>query len=427
MKLEKVNIKLQGGFDYPFPRMVPVEQRFPRLRIDDVEATLRASFQGLGPVDVAGKRIAITAGSRGIPQVVSIYRAVIDQLKAWGAKPFLVPTMGSHGGATAEGQRELIEGFGLTEEAMGVPILCSMDTVQVASLGDGTPVFCDRHASEADGIVVVNKIKPHSNYKADYESGLAKMMAIGLGKHKGAVHYHHHGFGRFHELIPNVARTFMATMPVVFAVGIVENAYDSIAILEVIRPEALLAREKELLAEAKRIMGKLLVPTFDVLIVDEIGKAYSGQGMDPNVTGRATSGLPGFPDTQVQRIIVRDLIESTHGNAAGIGNADLIPMRCANKIDFGVTYINGITATNLAGTRMPMVANTDQECLAIAAKTCTLVTPETIKIVRVRNTKKVYDIWLSETFLPEIEGRNDIVVTGDPETIRFDSEGALLG
>ncbi len=427
MRLEKVSIKLPTGFDYPFPRMISVEQRFPEMRVTDVAATVKASLQALGPLPVAGKRIAVTAGSRGIPQVVAIYRAVLDGLKAMGAKPFIVTAMGSHGGATAEGQRGLIEGFGLTEQALGAPILASMDTVQVATLDDGTPVYCDRHAHEADGIVVVNKIKAHSNYKADYESGLAKMMAIGLGKHLGAVHYHHHGFARFHALVPDVARAFMKAKNVVFAVGIVENATDDLAIVEAIPTDRILAREKELLAESKRIMGKILVPRFDVLIVDEIGKEYSGQGMDPNVTGRATSGLPGFPATGVQRIVVRNLTDGSHGNAAGIGNADLIPMRCADRIDFDVTYINGITATNLAGTRLPMVLNNDRECLAVAMMSCNMVTPETIKVVRVKNTKKLYSIWLSESYLPEIRGRDDVVVKGDAQPFRFDGDGNLTG
>ena len=422
MKLDKIEIAFQGRSDYQLPRMVPVEQRFPGDAIDDAAAATRQTLAALPKPDVAGKRIAITAGSRGIPNIVEILQNVVAQLAEWGAEPFLIPAMGSHGGATAEGQIEVLAGYGITEESMGAPILSSMEVVETTSV-DGVPLYCDKHAHAADGIVIINKIKAHSNYKGDYESGLCKMMVIGLGKHKGATMFHSLGFARFADIVPKAATAQLKELPVVFAMGLVENAYGGLAVVEAMPGERMVAREKELLVQSKDIMGKFLMSSIDVLIVDEVGKNISGQGMDPTVTGRASSGLPGFVAPPIARIIVRDVVAESHGNAAGIGVADLITLNLFNKLNLGAMYTNGITARNLEGARIPVVVNSDRQAVEMALFACFGIDPETARIVRIQNTKKLQKIWMSEPYLAEIEGDDRFAVLGDPQDMAFDDAG----
>jgi len=428
VKLDKVELSLPAGENHPLPRMLPVEQRFPRGAISDVKQAVERTLAALPKrPDVKGKRIAITAGSRGIPHAVEILKTVVDQLKAWGAEPFLVPAMGSHGGGTAEGQRSLLEGYGITETNVGAPILASMEVVETTAV-EGVPLYCDKYAHGADGIVILNKIKPHSNYKGDYESGLCKMMVIGLGKHHGAAMFHSLGFARFADIIPKAATAQMKVLPVVFALGLVENAYDGLAVIEAIPPEKMVAREKDLLIQAKDVMGKLLMSSIDVLIVDEIGKNISGQGMDPTVTGRASSGLPGFVALPLKRIIIRDISEESHGNVAGMGVADLITLRVFNKMDLGSTYTNGITARNLEGARMPMVVNSDRQALMVAMFSCLGLDMEKVRIVRIKNTKKLHKIQMSETYLDEIKAKPDsFSILGEAQPFAFDNQGNLLG
>ena len=426
MPIDKVDITILNAEKYAqFPRMVPVEQRFPADAITDVAAHVRQTVAALPKPDVKGKSIAITAGSRGIPNIVEILATVVSVLREWGADPFIVPAMGSHGNANAEGQKGVLTGYGITEESVGAPIRASMEVVQVAEMPDGTPLYCDKHARSADGIVVCNKIKAHSNYKADYESGLAKMMVIGLGKHVGATQFHSFGFARFHEMIPTAGARLLNALPVVFALGLVENAYGKMAIIEALQPKDLLAREKELLVISKKIMGQLLMPSIDLLIVDEIGKDISGQGMDPNVTGRASSGLPGFVSIPIGRIFVRGISEPSHGNIAGIGTADLTTVKVFNEADLGATYTNGITARNLEGAKLPMIANSDRQAMTISLMNSPGVEPSQARIVRIKNTKKLQHILVSEAYLPELREREDFAILGEPVPITFDSTGTI--
>mgnify|MGYP000038281361 CR=1 FL=1 len=418
VKLDHIDIAFQGSEDYRLPRMVPVEQRFPDDAIVDASAAVRETLAALPQSDVAGKRIAITAGSRGIPHIVEILQGVIGQLIEWGAEPFLIPAMGSHGGATAEGQLEVLDGYGITEESMGVPIRSSMEVVETTSV-EGVPLYCDKHAHEADGIVIINKIKAHSNYKGDYESGLCKMMVIGLGKHKGAAMFHSLGFARFADIVPKAATEQLKKLPVVFAMGLVENAYGGLAVIEAMPGEKMVAREKELLVQSKAVMGKFLMSSIDFLIVDEVGKNISGQGMDPTVTGRASSGLPGFIAPPIERIVVRDVVAESHGNAAGIGVADLITLNLFNKLNLGAMYTNGITARNLEGARIPVVVNSDRQSLDVGLFACFGVNPETARIVRIRNTLELVDIHVSEPMLDEITANPRMEATGAPSTMTF--------
>ncbi len=427
MTLNRVTVQMIGGLEAPLPKMVRIHQTFAREVVDDPRAAVQRDMGAkLSAPDFGGKSIALTIGSRKIAQLTVVVKAVVDQLKAWGARPFLVPSMGSHGGAVAEGQRQIIESYGFTEQAMGVPIRASMDVVQIASLADGLPVFCDRLALEADGIVPIARIKPHTDFKGDYESGLLKMMAIGLGNHRGATALHSRGFDRMASLLPLVGGAFLRHAPIAFGVAILENAYDELMVVEVVRREEILPRERELLARAKATMARLPLSAIDVLIIEEIGKDISGSGMDPNVTGIPGSGLTqGFLAPPIQRIVVLGLSRQAHGNGTGIGLADVTTLRCVEQIDWGVTYTNCITATVPAPAKMPMALNNDREALAVALRTCARVSPETARIVRIRNTLQLGELEVSEACLPELQGRPRISILSPPRPLAFSEDGWL--
>ncbi len=310
---------------------------------------------------------------------------------------------------------------------MGVDILSSMETVQIGTLEDGIPVYCDKIAFESDGIVVVNKIKPHADFKGDYESGLVKMMSIGLGKHQGATALHQQGFDSFHELLPRVGKCFVDNAPILFGIAILENAYDNPMIIEAIPSEDILSREKELLRIAKDNIARIKLDSVDVLIIDEIGKNISGEGMDPNVTGRPGSYLnEGFEAPPIQKIVVLDITEESHGNGAGIGMCDISTVGCVEKIDLGVMYTNSITATILGPAKLPLIMNNDKEAIAIAMKTCVRTDLQNMKIVRIKNTLELDSIEVSEACIEEIESKEDLIIESEPFEMKFDEAGGLL-
>jgi len=406
--------------------MVQVEQRFPRPRVTDIPAALAATVKALPLKDLAGKRVAIACGSRGIPEAPTLVSNLVAILRERGANPFILPAMGSHGGATAEGQRQVLEGYGITETRVGAPVRASMEVVQVGELPGRIPLFCDALARGADAIVLFNKIKPHSAYKARIESGLLKMAVIGLGKHQGASTLHTFGFDEFPEIVRSAGERLIRTLPIAFGLAVVENAYGEVALLEAVAPERIPDREPELLVEAKRIMSRLLLPAIDVLIVDEIGKDVSGAGLDPNVTGRPATRRPGFEAPPIQKIIVRGLTPASHGNAAGIGMADFTTVRCVEQIDLGISYTNVFTARVMDSLRIPVMLRNDREALGVALKTCNRVTPEQARLVRIRNTKTLHVIAVSESCLSGIEGRADLIVLGPPRSMEFDADGYLI-
>ena len=426
MKFDEIDVPLQVRTDNPFPQMAAVEQRFSRERVADVEAAVRGEMQKLAGTGLAGKRIAVAAGSRGIAAIDRVVRATVGQLKAFGADPFIVPAMASHGGATAEGQVGVLADLGITEEAMGAPIRSSMDVVQIGTLDDGMPIFFDRIASQSDGVVICCRVKPHTDFRGEWESGLYKMLAIGLGKHRGAVEIHARGFPSFHHLIPQAGRMTVEKMPILFGVAVVENAYHEIMKVEGVPAAGFEERDKALQSIAKQSIARILVPRIDVLIVDELGKDISGSGMDPNVTGRCGSPGVDFGISPIHRIIVRDLTEATHGNACGLGLADITTRRCAEKIDFSKTYTNLITATVLEPAKLPLVLRDDREAITVALITCNNVTTETIRVVRIKNTNELTRIQVSASILADIAGRDDLKVLGKPAPMEFDSENRLV-
>jgi hypothetical protein len=411
------------------PCLVPVEQMFPKTKIEDIANTIQCQFNNndIKKKVAPGMKVAIAVGSRGIADLQQVVAAVVREIKHYGALPFIVPAMGSHGGATAEGQTEILAEYGIVEQNVGAPIVASMETVEVGQTDSGLPLYFDKHAFEADTLVLIARIKPHTDFKGSVESGLLKMMAIGLGKHKGAAMIHSQGFDMFPSLIPEVGRILLEKKPATLGVAIIENACDEIAIIQVITSEEIYETEAGLLIEAKKHMPRLFMDEIDVLIVDEIGKEISGSGMDPNITGR--SGVPNggsFDAPRIQKIIVRDITEKSHGNATGIGLADITTKRLVDKIDFHAMYTNCITSTVLTGAKIPVVMSSDQEALKVAVQTCNRVRPETAKIVWIKNTLQIQQIYISEAYMEQNQSFDNVNIVGDPFPIQFDEQGNLV-
>jgi len=410
--------------------MLRVKQKFEAPTLEDIPAAVRAEVQSLALDSkvTAGESVAISVGSRGIANIALIIKSLVEELKALGLEPFLVPAMGSHGGGVAEAQQAIIEGYGVTEEYTGAPIKASMETVQVGETEDGVPVFFDKYAYEADHVAVVGRIKPHTDFVGEIESGLHKMMLIGLGKHKGAALYHqaivHYSFDR---IIRSVGQTVVDKCGVLLGLGLVENQYDKTALIKGVGAEELVEREKELLILAKKWMPRLPFETVDLLIVDEIGKNISGAGMDTNVVGRKFhdnhAAEKEYP--KVTRILVRGLTEETHGNASGIGTAEYAHKRAIEEMDREITYINCMTGNHPSGAHIPLYFDTDRICIDRALETVGLVEPENAKVLRIHNTLELAEVLVSEAYLPEVEKRDDLEVIGEAEDMLFDANGDL--
>ncbi len=423
LTLANIAPKIADTKPFVLPELIPIRQRFPEEVEADLDTAISQQLEPFANHDWTGKRIAIAAGSRGIKGQVQILKQTIERLKEWGAQPFIVPAMGSHGGATADGQVAVLASLGLTEESLGAPIRSSMEVVELGAVEGGTRVCCDRLAFESDGIIVCNRIKAHTAFAADYESGLLKMLMIGLGKHIGTSGVHKLGFHRFHEVLPEVAAITLEKAPILLGIAIVENAYNRVAKVEAIPASSFFDREKELLVYSKRLMGRILVPQVDLLIVDAIGKDVSGGGMDSNVTGRSATGVERDYTPEIGQILVRDLTGATEGNAIGIGNADVITRRAAEKINLSSTYTNALTARTANVAKIPLVAESDQQAIEIACRSVIQEDYASAKIIQIANTKEIDRIWMSTAYLPEIESRDDLEIDGDSQPITFDADG----
>ena len=423
----EIHFPIQGIEEIQIPKMVRVRQIYENDEIQDIETHLKKELNKYEfEKQVKGKKIALTVGSRGIPQNALIVRTICNQLKEWGALPFIVPAMGSHGGGCVEGNLEILEGYGITEGNIGVPIMASMDVVRIGTMNDAahTPIFCDKYAAEADGIVIYNKVKPHTDFKGEHESGLLKMIAIGLAKHVGCSWFHKQGFDTFAERIPMVAETFLEKMPVVFGVGVVQNAYDQISEIAVYPGDRLIEGDRELLQIAKRRFPRFKFDDIDVLIIDQIGKNISGEGADPNVTGRGF--MPYFKDDfHTKRLFIRGLTEQSHHNACGLGLADITTRRCLNSVDWESTWINLTTNTMIDGGKIPMYQNSDYDALRVAIRTCTKIDYNTAKIVRIKDTLSLNEFEVSESMIPYLVGKDDIEILGKPYALAFDENGYL--
>jgi len=415
-----------------YPQIFRVRQTFERPRVNDIPAEVASQLASLGLPDRVqpGQSVAITAGSRGIANIHVIIKAVVDHFQGIGAKPFIVPAMGSHGGATAEGQRKIIESYGITEDYCGCEIRASMETAVVCNAAEGFPVHFDKHAFGADHVVVCGRVKPHTNFVGDIESGLMKMMLIGLGKYNGARIYHRaikdYTFG---QIVRSVAREVLAKCRVVAGVAIVENGYDETAKIEAIAPQNFEEREKELLVLAKQWMPQLPFKQADLLLIDEIGKDISGSGLDTNVVGRKyldhTAQEDEFP--KIRNIVVRGLTHETHGNATGIGMAEFALTRAIDAMDQHATRTNCLTGGHATGAMIPLYYDTDREILDVALPQSGLTDPPDTKLMWIHNTLEVAEVECSAAYLAEARSRDDLEILTDLRPLPLDSTGTLPG
>jgi hypothetical protein len=415
----------------PLPRIFKIQQKIATPKLADVEKEMNSLLDkfGLAGKVKPGERIALTAGSRGIRDKAKVLKAIAGRLKALGAKPFLVPCMGSHGGATAEGQVKMLHHLGITEEYVGVPIVSSMEVKEIGRTRFGTPVLVDKNICEqADKIVVVNRIKPHTDFDHDVESGISKMIVIGMGKHQGALMAHRltikNGYPAiFREVLPITRKV----LPFFFGVGIIENQYDQTAFLHLLEPKDFYEGEKELLKKAKAIMPRLPFKEMDILVADEIGKNISGAGMDPNVTGRLYFiGSPPLKEPKITRIFVRDLTPETEGNAIGIGYADYTTKRLVQKIDPVPTMINSITGMGPECGRIPISFEKDREALQAAFDNSGVLDPKDLRLVWIKNTLEVEYLWASESLLKEAKGNSNLEVVSGLQEVPFDKNGNMV-
>ncbi|MCA9168406.1 MAG: DUF362 domain-containing protein [Planctomycetales bacterium] len=415
-----------------FPKVFRLGQTLAGPAIADPAAEIRHQLAAIKLQEriQPDQRVAITAGSRGISNIDRILRAIVDWVKERGAQPFIVPAMGSHGGANVAGQLEVLRTYDITDQTMGCPILASMDTTVVCQAPQGFEVNFDRHAFEADHVIVCNRIKPHTDFDGAIQSGLMKMMLIGLGKHRGASIYHR-AFRdySFDEIVRSVSATVIRNCRIAAGVAIVENGHEHTALIEAMRPEDIVTREPELLKQAYEWMARLPFDQIDVLVVDEIGKNISGTGMDTNVVGRKRYEHTAAPGErpQIKKIIVRGLTEATHGNATGIGVADFTTEHVVNQIDFPATRVNCVTSGRTAVGMLPLYFPTDRETITAALNTIGLTPPEQAKLVHIPNTLHLAEMWCSEAYLPEAAQQPNLKILSDPMSLEFSATGELIG
>ncbi|MDY6821364.1 MAG: lactate racemase domain-containing protein [Deferribacterota bacterium] len=408
------------------PRMLKIKQFFSNCTINDVENKLN---EKLNDIDVLrnikkGVKIAVAVGSRGVRDIDIITKTVINDLKNRGLEPFIIPAMGSHGGATAEGQKDVLRELNITEDNMGCPIKSSMEVVKIGKIDNSLPVYIDKLAYNSDGIIVINRVKPHTAFRGEIESGLCKMLVIGLGKQKGAESCHALGFKYMEENIIKMTDVILNKAPILFAIGTVENAYDNIMKIEVVKKDNLVETDKRLLKLAKENMAKIYFDEIDVLIIDRIGKDISGDGMDPNITGRYPTPYA-YGGPSVSKMVVLDLTEHTYGNANGMGTADFATRKLADKINFEATYVNGLTSTVVTPTHLPTILENDMDAIKAAIKTCNAFDITKAKIVRIKDTLHLNEIYISESLLPEAEKNKNIEILSNLTEMPFDSNGNL--
>ena len=416
------------------PRLVRVRQSFPRPRVGDVRSAVREALRRL---DLPSRfrpspgrfapRVAITAGSRGIRDIVAVLRAAAEAVREAGGEPLLIGAMGSHGGGTEEGQRRLLAHLGITAEAVGVPLSTSMEAVAVGRSASGFTAYCDRAAASCDAILVVNRIKPHTGFSQPFGSGLMKMLGVGLGKAPGATQIHREGAGEpMARAIDEIARTVIGTGRVVGGLAVIENAYDETARVAVVPADRIPDEEIALFEEARALMPRLPVDAMDLLIVREIGKNYSGTGMDVNVIGRwRIAGVPEPETPRAERIVALGLSAHSEGNAQGIGLADFTTRALVERIDFTATYLNCIVSTFVQRAMLPMVLATDRDAILVALGSLGLADPTRARVVLIPNTLHLEDVSVSEAVAEALRDRTDIAIAGEPEPFRFDDAGQL--
>lgn len=411
------------------PRVVTARQKFDdtHIPLEQIPVVVREQLlrEGIRETIRPGMEVAVTVGSRGVSNMALITKSIMECVRELGATPFVVPAMGSHGGATAEGQRQVIEAYGVTENYIGGEIRSSMETVEIGRTSNGRPVRIDKNAYEADGIIVCGRVKPHTAFRGPYESGIMKMMAIGLGKQYGAEIIHADGFGCFREYIPMYGKAILENAPVLCGMAILENAYERTREIVSLTPQEIIEQEPVLLERAKRYMPRILFDSCDVLVVDQMGKNISGDGMDPNIFGRfptpyAQGGI------SAQRVAVLDLTEESHGNACGVGLADCTTRRLFEKMDLEQTYPNAITNTVTGEMKIPMIMDSDRLAIQMAVKSCNGIDRSAVRLIRIHNTLDVAQIEISEGMVEEALKNPDLELIGEPKPLAFDRDGNLF-
>jgi len=405
-------------------RLYTIRQRFNRPQCGNIVETVHREVSVLKKCFAPGAVIAVAVGSRGIAGIDQIVKTVVQMVLQAGAQPFIVPAMGSHGSGTSEGQVKILAEAGIIEEAIGAPIRASMEVVELPGIDIGNQVFMDRIAYESDGVILINRIKPHTDFHGRYESGLVKMAVIGLGKHAAAVEVHSFGISGLAERIPLSFNKILQSGKILFGLGLVENAYDQTAHIEAIPAGRILDREPELLDMARRNMPKLPVEDIDVLIIDRIGKEISGVGMDPNIIGRlAIRGQEEPHSPRIKAILVSGLSAHSYGNAIGMGLADVITRKLYNAVDFDAMYVNVRASLFLERVKVPFIAESDAEGFALALRSCGRIVPDAERIVRIRDTLSLETVQVSGAIVNELG--SSVEVAGDARPI-FDDKGALV-
>ena len=409
------------------PKVARIRQTFSNEQLRDIPKEICKTLKRPGTLDriQAGEKVAISVGSRGIDNLPIIVHTLVTEIHRRGAEVIIIPAMGSHGGATAEGQREILLRLGIVPEGVGAEIVSSLDVNMIGVLADGIPVYLSKDALETDHIVLLNRIKPHTAFRGPIESGLVKMLTIGLGKQKGAEVCHARGFEYMAQTLVEMGSLLLEKSKVTFGLGIVENAYDQTYSITAIPAELLMEEEPKLLKQAKSLMPSLPINQLDVLVIDEIGKDISGDGMDPNITGRyPTPYAHGGPE--VAKMALLDLTERSHGNANGIGTADFVTSRLVGKMDLEQTYPNALTSTVTGPVKIPLTLGSDFDVIRAAVKTCNAKNPNMIRLVRIKNTLRIGEFWASEAVVKELFEREDELEIEELEEFNFNQQGNLV-
>lgn len=399
-------ILLEEDYNITLPKMYKIKQSFNKDKLDDIEGTVKSEInkEEIRSKIKPGQKIAVAVGSRGIKNIALIVKSVIDEIKAAGGEPFIVSAMGSHGSGTEEGQREILTGYGITEEALGVKVISKTDVVKLGKTKNGITVYFDKTAYEADLIVPINRVKLHTDFVSDIQSGLCKMLVIGLGNHKGCTSMHEESFDVFGELLKEAATMIMEKANVGFGVAIVENAYDQTALIKAIPSEKLIEEEIKLVSIAKQNMPQLMIPEIDILIVEEIGKNISGAGYDPNILGKSyilNEFVLEVP--KINRMILLDITKESHGNGIGLGIFDIITKKVFDQLDYESIYANGIALKCIDDCKIPLIAKEEDEAVKIAIKVLRGADKENLKIVKIKNTLELEYIEVSEALLHNVE------------------------
>lgn len=407
-----------------FPRMAKIKQIFDKEKIKDIKSVIHKEMERVKLKEIIkpSARIAITAGSRGINNLIAITRAVVDEVKAAGGNPFVMPAMGSHGEATDEGQLNLLRDLGINEESMGVPIISSMEVVELGKVNNQFPVYFSKTAYDSDGIIAINRVKPHTAFRGKIESGLIKILTVGLGKHKGAEMMHAVGLG---DNMVKAGRVMLKKAPIILGVAILENSYDETKEIYAAKPDEFEETDTRLLEKSNALLPRIPFYAFDILIVEQMGKNISGTGMDVNIIGigKRFGGKIEACEPYINTLIVLDLTPETHGNALGIGHADLTTRKLVNKIDFKSSYTNIITTGLWSSGRIPITLENDKEAIEVALRK---LEPAKAKVVRIKNTLHLEEIYVSEALLEELKGKPDIEILSEPREMQFDASGNLI-